>query len=197
PNGVAEFLLANGALNDSDTLQIRQKLIQNDKIEAIIVLPRELFITTDISVTLWILNQNKKGGAYQGRNLRNRQNEILFIDLRQWRENAVKNENKKKVRLIDEQIAKVAQIYHSWQENECETYAQPELYRSVRLPEIEQKGFALTPSKYIEFIDHDLEIDYPKEMNRIKGEMKELLNLQKQSMQKLAHAFKGIGFEIE
>ena len=197
PNGVAGFLLANGALNDSDTLQIRQKLIQNDKIEAIIVLPRELFITTDISVTLWILKQKKKGGAYQGRNLRNRENEILFIDLRQWRENAVKGENKKKVRLIDEQIAKVARIYHSWQENECENYAEAELYRSVRLPEIEQKCFALTPSKYIEFIDHDLEIDYEKEMSRIKGEMKELLNLQKQSMAKLANAFKGIGFDIE
>lgn len=59
-DGVAGFLLANGALNDSDTLEIRKKLIQNDKVEAIVVLPRELFITTDISVTLWILNQNKK-----------------------------------------------------------------------------------------------------------------------------------------
>ena len=45
-DGVAGFLLANGALNDSDTLEIRKKLIQNDKVEAIIVLPRELFITT-------------------------------------------------------------------------------------------------------------------------------------------------------
>lgn len=51
-DGVAGFLLANGALNDGDTLEIRKKLIQNDKVEAIIVLPRELFITTDISVTL-------------------------------------------------------------------------------------------------------------------------------------------------
>lgn len=44
-DGVAGFLLANGALNDSDTLEIRKELIQNDKIEAIVVLPRELFIT--------------------------------------------------------------------------------------------------------------------------------------------------------
>ena len=50
----------NGALNDSDTMEIRKRLIQKDKVEAIIVLPRDLFITTDISVTLWILNQNKK-----------------------------------------------------------------------------------------------------------------------------------------
>lgn len=49
-DGVAGFLLANGALGDSDTVEIRKKLIQNDKVEAIIILPRELFITTDISV---------------------------------------------------------------------------------------------------------------------------------------------------
>ena len=72
-DGVAGFLLANGALGDSDTVEIRKKLIQHDKVEAIIILPRELFITTDISVTLWILNQNKKGGKYHGRTLRNRQ----------------------------------------------------------------------------------------------------------------------------
>ena len=104
--GVAGFLLANGALGDSDTLEIRKKLIQNDKVEAIIILPRELFITTDISVTLWILNQNKKGGAYHGRMLRSRAGEILFMDLRTWTENPVKNESKKKVLLSSEQIQK-------------------------------------------------------------------------------------------
>ena len=113
-DGVAGFLLANGALNDSDTLEIRKRLIQKDKIEAIVVLPRELFITTDISVTLWILNQNKKGGKCHGRNLRKREYEILFMDLRQWSENAVKGENKKKVRLVSEQIERAADIYHIW-----------------------------------------------------------------------------------
>lgn len=198
-DGVAGFLLANGALNDSDTLEIRKRLIQKDKIEAIVVLPRELFITTDISVTLWILNQNKKGGKYHGRNLRNRENEILFMDLRQWRENAVKGENKKKVRLVSEQIQCVADIYHTWQ---CEDtngtkYEEPELYRSVGIREIEEKGWALTPSKYIEFIDHDLEIDYEKEMMRIQAEMKEIMKQEKKSQQMLEDAFRGIGYGID
>lgn len=38
--GVAGFLLANGALGDGDTVTIRQKLIEADKVEAIVVLPR-------------------------------------------------------------------------------------------------------------------------------------------------------------
>lgn len=198
-DGVAGFLLANGALNDSDTLEIRKKLIQNDKVEAIIVLPRELFITTDISVTLWILNQNKRGGKYHGRNLRNREHEILFMDLRQWTENAVKNENKKKVQLSTEQISKAAEIYHKWQSEGTDgaNYAVPELYRSVGIAEIEAKGWTLTPSKYIEFVDHDLKIDYEKEMARIQNEMKEIIKQEKISQQMLENAFKGIGYGIE
>ena len=198
-DGVAGFLLANGALNDSDTLEIRKKLIQNDKVEAIIVLPRELFITTDISVTLWILNQNKKGGNYHDRKLRSREHEILFMDLRQWTENPVKGESKKKVRLVTEQIEKAAAIYHTWQSEGTDgvNYEIPELYRSVGIDEIESKGWALTPSKYIEFIDHDLDIDYEKEMARIQSEMKDILKQEKKSQQMLEEAFREIGYGID
>lgn len=198
-SGVAGFLLANGALNDSDTLVIRQKLIENDKVEAIIVLPRELFITTDISVTLWILNQNKKGGNYHGRNLRNREHEILFMDLRTWTENAVKNENKKKVRLSSEQIQKASDIYHNWQSEgtDGKNYETPELYRSVGIEEIKAKGWTLTPSKYIEFVDHDMDIDFKKEMSRIQDEMKEIMKKEKKSQKMLEDAFEGIGYGIK
>ena len=195
---MAGFLLANGALGDSDTLAIRQKLIENDKVEAIVILPRELFITTDISVTLWILNQNKKGGVCHERKLRNREHEILFMDLRTWSENPVKNEQKKKVRLIEEQIERAASIYHTWQNEGTDgtRYEEPELYRSVGMAEIKDNGWSLVPSKYIEFIDHDLEIDYEKEMARIQGEMKAVLAAERESQRMLVEAFRGIGFEI-
>lgn len=198
-DGVAGFLLANGALGDSDTLAIRQKLIENDKVEAIIILPRELFITTDISVTLWILNQNKKGGKYHGRTLRNREHEILFMDLRTWTENPVKDEAKKKVRLSTEQIERAADIYHTWQSEGTDgtNYAVPELYRSVSMSEIEKQGWSLVPSKYIEFIDHDLDIDYPAEMARLQKEMSGIMAAEKKSQEMLKEAFRGIGYGID
>ena len=198
-SGVAGFLLANGALGDTDAHDIRQKLIENDKVEAIIILPRELFITTDISVTLWILNQNKRGGSYHGRQLRDRRNEILFMDLRSWTDNAVKGEQKKKVLLNEQQIQQVADLYHQWQSvgTDGQHFAEPELYRSVGIDEIKANDWSLVPSKYIEFIDHDLEIDYPKEMARIQQEMKQLLKREKESQRMLEEAFKGIGYGIE
>lgn len=214
-NGVAGFLLANGALSDSETqaYEIRKKLIKNDKVEAIIVLPRELFITTDISVTLWILNNNKKGGSYHNRTQRNREHEILFMDLRTWTENTVKNENKKKVLLSSNeskdtdnikinvlgQIEKATEIYHKWQSTEADgsNYEMPELYRSVKIDEIKEKDWTLIPSKYIEFIDHDLDIDFDKEMKRIQSEMSEIMSKEEKSQEMLKEAFEGIGYGIK
>ena len=60
-HGVAGFLLANGALGDSDTVEIRKKLIQNDKVEAIIILPRELFIIISNLYTV----ENSHGIRYE------------------------------------------------------------------------------------------------------------------------------------
>ncbi|MBR5910531.1 MAG: N-6 DNA methylase [Bacteroidales bacterium] len=163
-DGVAGFLLANGALDDDDTKEIRQKLIENDKVEAIIVLPRNMFYSTDISVTLWILNNNKKGGPRHGRMLRNREGEILFVDLRTWNENIYE---KKFVKLSEEQIAKVCKIYFDWATTKAETYAEPELYYAAHIDEIKKKGFSLVPSRYIEFVDRKVDSNWHENLESI------------------------------
>lgn len=215
--GIAGFLLANGALNagsggdDEDDAggaaqyQIRKKLLENDKIEAIIVLPRDMFYTTDISVTLWIMNNNKKARMLNGRQLRDRTGEVLFVDLRRWDENTEeyvidKGKKKKKTVLTDSQIAAVKKIYNDWQSVETvdsSTYAVPELYRSVKIDEIGKKNYCLAPSKYIEFIDHDLDIDFNSEMARIQSEMQNLMEQEQQSQKMLVDAFEGIGYGIK
>lgn len=201
-HGVAGFLLANGTLGDADTINIRRKLIENDKIEAIIVLPRELFITTDISVTLWILNQNKKGGMWHGRKQRNREGEILFMDLRQWTENPVKGEQKKKIELKEDQIKRATEIYFKWQAEgtDGDKYAEPELYRSVKINEadgIEANNFSLVPSRYIEFVDRDSNIDYDKVLTETASVVSDLLKYQKVNDDTLRNALKQLGYECK
>ena len=122
------------------------------------------------------------------------------MDLRTWTENPVKNEGKKKVYLEEKtQIQNAADIYHTWQNEGTDgtKYEVPELYRSVGIDEIEKQGWSLVPSKYIEFIDHDLEIDFHAEMNRIQQEMRDVLAQEKQSQKMLEDAFRGIGYGIE
>ncbi|OOB80163.1 MAG: restriction endonuclease subunit M [Epulopiscium sp. Nuni2H_MBin003] len=203
--GIAGFLLANGALNsDGIELEIRKKLLEDDKIEAIIVLPRDMFYSTDISVTLWIVNMNK--GANEEKKLRSRVNEVLFMDLRRWdnyvEEIAIdKGKKKKKVALTDEQIEEIRTIYSNWKDEDTSNYQDiPELCKSVKLDGvggIRDKNYSLAPSKYIEFIDHDLDIDFDKEMSRIQGEMRELMKVEKESQRMLEDAFRGIGYAID
>ncbi len=205
-NGIAGFLLANGALNDMDEVAIRQKIVENDKIEAIIVLPRDMFYTTDISVTLWIVNNNKKARELNGRKLRERSNEILFMDLRTWNDSVEeytivsgsKTSKKKKVVFTEEHIAKIRELYFAWQDADISKYKDiPELCKSIKTSEIHAPSFSLAPSNYIEFVDRDLGIDYEKEMARIQGDMKEILKREKTSQDMLEKAFKGIGYGID
>lgn len=192
--GVAGFLLANGALDDSDTLAIRQKLIENDKIEAIFVLPREMFYSTDISVTLWILNNNKKGGPWHNRQLRDRSGEILFVDLRTWNSNIYE---KKFVRFTDEQVADICKIYFDWQTQKVKQYAKPELYYAAHFDEIKEKNFTLVPSRYIEFVDRDTELDYAAVLQTAGATVKGLLQRQEENRTALINAFKTIGYDAE
>ena len=191
-NGVAGFLLANGALDDDDTKAIRQKLIENDKVEAIIVLPRNMFYSTDISVTLWILNNNKKGGPRHDRMLRNREGEVLFVDLRTWNENIYE---KKYVKLSDEQIAEVCKIYFDWATTASEKYAKPELYYAAHLDEIREKGFSLVPSRYIELVDRDTEIDYQSALTQMSQQFDALKKRWDENEATLVNAFKVLGYD--
>lgn len=215
-NGVAGFLLANGALGDSDTLEIRKNLIKNNNVEAIIICPREMFFYTDISVTLWIMRKHKRPIKIMRdgveKRLRDRTNEILFIDLRNIITKNV-SEAKKKKEFTKENINFVKKMYENWLSTDYKTlyHDVPEFCRSVKIynsqlseeeklnntPTIESKDWSLVPSKYIEFIDHDLNINFPKEMARIQKEMKELLKEEKESQKQLEDAFRGIGYGID
>lgn len=166
------------------------------------MLPRDMFYTTDISVTLWILNMNKSAKELDGRKLRNRKNEVLFMDLRTWNENIEvieidKNKSKKKVALTDEQIAEIKKIYHSWQDKNGDYKDIPELCQSVSIGGLREKDYSLAPSKYIEFIDRDLDIDYEKEMARIQKEMRDILKKEKESQTMMEEAFRGIGYGLD
>ena len=96
------------------------------------------------------------------------------------------------------QIKNIKEYYNNWQSEEASRYKDvPELCKSVTLEEIKANSFSLAPSKYIDFIDHDLDIDYEKEMIRIQSEMKDIMRLEKETQKLLINAFRGIGYEID
>lgn len=197
-NGVAGFLLSNGALSDDGAeYKIRKQLLEQDLIESIIILPRNLFYTTDISVTLWILNRNKKSrkATINGKEkqYRDRSNEVLFLDLRQIGTPF----EKKYVQLEEDERNKIASLYHDWQleNNSYENVA--EFSYSATFEEIEQQNFNLTPSRYIEFINRDENVDYDTKMKELQSELQELFKEEEKSKADLLDVFKELGYEIK
>lgn len=203
-NGVAGFLLANGALSGGgEEYKIRKTLIENNMVEAILILPQDMFYTTNISVTLWILNKNKKAHTRQVgnemRNYRDRSNEILFMDLRQMGEPF----EKKFTQFSEKDIRKIAETYHSWQvEMRHATSLQeyknvPEFCYSASLDEIAKKDYSLVPSKYIEFVNRDENIDFEDKMKALQTEFADLLKQEEQSKKELLDVFKELGYAIK
>ena len=157
-----------------------------------------MFYGTDTSVSMWILNQNKKGGQWHGRTLRDRSGEILFVDLRHWNSNTstIKTDKSKKTFVVftDEQIAQVVKIYRDWQTSSGEEYECPELYRAAKKKEIKENNWSLVPSRYIQFVDRDMEMDYNTALEQASSAMRTLVDAQKQNEVNLIEAFKVLGY---
>ena len=168
-------------------------------VKASLILPRNMFYTTDISVTLWILNKNKKETVRkigdETRNYRDRQKEILFMDLREMG----KPFEKKYIQFSDADIQKITETYHSWQQIDWKsTYKDiPEFCYSASIEEIREKDYSLVPSRYIEFVNRDEEIDFDEKMKSLQREIGELLQEEKKSRNELLRVFEDLGFKIE
>lgn len=198
-NGVAGFILANGALSGGgDEYKIRKQIIENDLIEAIVILPQGMFYSTDISVTLWILNRNKKQRVFEVndgiKNYRDRQHEVLFIDLR------LKGEpfEKKFTQFSEDVISEIALNYHNWQQTNFDaTYVNiPEYCYSASLEEIRKKDYSLVPSKYIEFLNRDEHLDYDVQMQTLQTKLKDLFEQEKELRKEVKNVFKSLGYDI-
>lgn len=199
-DGVAGFLLANGALTaDGTELAIRKQLLERGKVEAIIILPRDLFYTTDISATLWILNNNKKARVVNrnGKEIhyRDREKEVLFIDLRREGDPF----EKKYVELGDALRKRVADTYHTWQQVGYEDSYQdiPEFCKSVDIEKLRDNGYSLFPSKYIEFLNKDESVDFDAQIKEIQGELTEILREENKQREKLNDFFAQYGLSIK
>ena len=120
----------------------------------------------------------------------------MFCDLRSWDNNIEqyvleKNKKKKKTVLTDVQIARVKEIYQSWQEG-IGYEDMVELCYSASIKEIRSADYSLAPSKYIKFRNHDLEINYDIEIEKILNKMKGALSQQKETVAILEEAVKEV-----
>ncbi|MCW8057493.1 type I restriction-modification system subunit M [Agrobacterium tumefaciens] len=160
PDGYAGVVLANGSLSSQQSGEgdIRRALIEGitvsesgkqihypGLVDCIVALPGQLFSTTQIPVCLWFLTRDKSNGISRDKKLRDRTDEILFIDAR----NLGTMVSRTLKELTDEDIAKVANTYHVWREVGGHYEDVPGFAKSATLEEVEAQGFVLTPGRYV------------------------------------------------
>ena len=199
-NGTGVVLLANGALSaGGDEYEIRKRMIENDVVEAIIILPQNMFYTTNISVTCWCLTRNKKARTEKRPEgevrFRERSGEILIMDLRQMGHPY----EKKYIEFTDEDRAVIVDRFKSWRLEEYQTPYEdiPEFCYAAKKDEIVEKGYSLVPSRYIEFVQAGEDVDYDEKMTLLQSELQKLLVQEQQSRQDLLEVMKGLGYSID
>jgi len=185
PNGMAGFVMANGALAvGGKEGEIRKRIIEDDLVDVIIACPPKLFYNVSLPVSLWFLTKNKKNGRF-----RNRTAETLFIDAREIYEPV----SRKQVIFTDEQIQKIANTVRAWRgEEEFGKYEDiPGFCKSATLEEIRKNGYVLTPGRYVGITPPpDDGVPFGEKMKKLTSELEEYFKKSRELEEKIRENLK-------
>ena len=164
PSGTAGIVLAKGSLTSKTSGEgdIRQRLIEQDLIDCIVNLPAKLFLNTQIPACLWFLARNKQNGKF-----RDRRGEVLFIDAR----NLGHLINRRTRELSDDETAQIADTYHRWRNTEGEHKDVPGFCKATSLDKIKEKGYVLTPGRYVGLPEEEDDFDFTERFTQLKAEL--------------------------
>lgn len=198
PYGRAGIVLANGSMSSDIATEgeIRKAMIEADLIDCMVSLPSQLFYNTQIPACLWFLARNKTSTGSVSK-LRNRTNEVLFIDAREFGTMI----SRKQKELTDADIATIADIYHRWRASTGSATAmykdEPGLCKSATIEDIRKNNYILTPGRYIDF--KEMEEDAQAFDEKMQQFVSSLRNQMEKSMlldERIKTNLAKIGYEI-
>ena len=148
--------------------RIREKLIEDNLLDAVIGLPGKLFPSTSIPVTILIFDRSReKGGANEDRK------DVLFIDASKGYQPG-KNQNT----LLDEHISTILNAFEARK-------TVPKYAHLAPFEELKENDFNLNIPRYVDTFEEEAEIDIEavqqeidaleKELTTVRGKMATLL----------------------
>jgi type I restriction enzyme M protein len=176
-NGKVGVIVPHGVLYRSGSEgNIRQKLIEDNLLEAVIGLPENVFYGTGIPVAILIFNKGRKpwDEATSERDLH-----VLFIDASREYEDGTKQNI-----LRDKDITKIVSAFQNF--DEIEKYS-----HLGTLTEIQEADFNLNIPRYVDTFKEEEEIDITEVQKEIKEIEADLLKVQTQ----VAAYLKELGLE--
>src|SRR5699024_6764771 len=161
--GKAGVVMPHGVLFRSAEGKIRQGLLEEDLIEAVIGLPANLFYGTGIPACILVINRNI-ASEHKGKT-------FILDGSKDFQEG--KNQNV----LRDEDIEKIVQAYEGWEEQE-------KYCRVVDLEEIKENDYNLNIARYIDTTEEEEEIDVQKALHDLKQ-----LEQERDEIEKVMYAY--------
>jgi type I restriction enzyme M protein len=151
--------------------RIRQKLIEDNALDAVIGLPANLFPTTSIPVAILVFDRSReKGGMNEQRR------DVIFIDASREYQSG-KNRNN----LLEEHINKIIATYKA--RKDADKYA-----HVAQFDEIKENEFNLNIPRYVDTFEEEEKIDVTavqKEIEQLEGELVEVRVKMKQYLKEL------------
>ena len=188
PNGILSTVLANGSLSSNTSWEwvIRKNLIENDLVECIVALPKQLFYNTWIPACIWFLRRERS----------TRNGETLFIDASEM--GYMKDRVHRDLALED--IKKIADTYHSWRWVKSATWVyEDELgySKSASLEEMAKHDYVLTPGRYVGIPEEEDDwIPSEDKMKDLTEKLSEQMNKEEEMNNEIKTQLEKIWFKI-
>ena len=190
PKGIMACVLANGSLSSqtNNEGEIRKQLVENDLVDCIVGLPKQLFYNTGIPACLWFISRKKTGNGD-----RKRSREILFIDAGEI--GFMRDRTHRE--FSDADVEKIAGTYHNWRSKGKKYEDIKGICKSATLEEIEKHNFVLTPGRYVGIKDEvDDGIPFEEKMAGLLKELSSQMEKEKTLNNEIKSRLEKIGFEI-
>jgi type I restriction enzyme M protein len=182
PNGKIGMVLANGSLSSQSGGEgdIRRKIVEDDLVEGIIAMPTQLFYTTQIPVSLWFINRNKK-----------QKGKTLFIDARKMGTMI----SRRLREMTTEDIDKIAAVFKTFDDGTLENVKG--FCAAVTTEEIAKQDYILTPGRYVGIEEQEDDGEpFEEKMTRLTGELSEMFNKSHELEDEIRKSLGAIGYEM-
>jgi type I restriction system adenine methylase (hsdM) len=156
----------SGNVGSNKERDIRKKFVDNDLIEAVILLPENLFYNTTAPGVIIVINKNKE-----------HKDQILLINA-----SSLYEKERPKNRLTDEGIRQVYEIYKNWEEREG-------LSKIVSKEEVARNDYNLSPSRYVAINGEEEILD----LNEVMVELLEAEEERREAEEKLRAVLSELG----
>lgn len=181
-NGKMACILANGSLSaGGQEGEIRKKLLENDLVDCILSMPSNLFYTVTVPCSIWIINRNKKQKGH-----------TLFINA----SNMGTMVTRKLRELSKEEILKIADTYHSYQ-NDTNYEDILGYCKKNTLEEIQANDCVLTPGRYVGIEEQkDDGVPFEEKMTRLTQELSKQFKESHKLEEEIRNNLEAIGYDM-